>query len=86
MSPDQERRLEEIFSAARNLPPQEHRYVTDERTAKAFHVSGIPTMVVVDRNNIVRNVHAGASPEVGAELRAALDELLDEHNMSEPQR
>jgi thiol-disulfide isomerase/thioredoxin len=53
---------------------------TDGSAAKAFQVNGIPTMVVVDRNNIVRKIHVGASAEVGAELRAALDELLGKDN------
>lgn len=48
----------------------------DGAMAQAFQVEGIPTMVVVDRQNIVRKVHVGASPEAGAELRRALDEVL----------
>ncbi len=46
------------------------------RMAQAFHIQGIPTMVVVDRENIVRHVHVGASPEAGQDLRATLDRLL----------
>ncbi len=49
---------------------------TEGRMAEAFHIQGIPTMVVVDRENIVRHVHVGASPEAGQELRRALDGLL----------
>ena len=44
--------------------------------AKAFRVQGIPTIVIVDRSNIIRYVHVGTSPELGAELRRALDEVL----------
>lgn len=49
---------------------------TEGRMAEAFHIQGIPTMILVDRENIVRRVHVGASPEVGQELRRALDGLL----------
>jgi thiol-disulfide isomerase/thioredoxin/tetratricopeptide (TPR) repeat protein len=49
---------------------------TDGAVAQVFQVEGIPTMVVVDRENIVRKVHVGASPEAGTELRRALNEVL----------
>jgi thiol-disulfide isomerase/thioredoxin len=44
--------------------------------AGAFRVTGIPTIVIVDRSNTVRYVHVGSSPELGDELRRALDEVL----------
>jgi thiol-disulfide isomerase/thioredoxin len=44
--------------------------------AKAFRVDAIPTIVIVDRSNIVRYVQVGACPELGDELRRALDEVL----------
>jgi len=44
--------------------------------AGAFRVTGIPTIVIVDRSNIMRDVHVGTTPELGAELRRALDEVL----------
>lgn len=44
--------------------------------AKAFRVDAIPTIVIVDRSNIVRYVQLGACPELGEELRRALDEVL----------
>jgi thiol-disulfide isomerase/thioredoxin len=44
--------------------------------AGAFLVTDIPTIVIVDRSNIIRDVHVGSSPELGAELRRALDEVL----------
>jgi serine/threonine protein kinase/WD40 repeat protein/thiol-disulfide isomerase/thioredoxin len=44
--------------------------------AGAFRVTGIPTIVVVDRSNIIRYVQVGAGPELGAELRRALEEVL----------
>jgi len=46
--------------------------------AGAFRVEGIPTIVIVDRSNIVRYVRVGAGPELGDELRRALDEVLGE--------
>ncbi len=50
----------------------------DGRMAEAFQVRGIPTMVVVDVKNTVRQVRVGATPEAGPELRRALDDLLRE--------
>ena len=44
--------------------------------ARAFQVEGIPTIVIVDGSNIIRFVHVGDSPELGDELRRALDEVL----------
>jgi thioredoxin-like negative regulator of GroEL len=44
--------------------------------AGAFRVEGIPTVVIVDQSNIIRYVHVGTSPELGAELRRALEEIL----------
>jgi thioredoxin-like negative regulator of GroEL len=44
--------------------------------AGVFRVTEIPTVVIVDRSNIIRDVHMGTSPELGAELRRALDEVL----------
>ena len=44
--------------------------------AKAYRVDAIPTIVIVDQSNIVRCVQVGACPELGDELRRALDEVL----------
>ena len=44
--------------------------------AGAFRVEGIPTIVIVDQFNIIRYVHVGTSPGLGAELRRVLDEVL----------
>jgi thiol-disulfide isomerase/thioredoxin len=49
---------------------------TDGKMAEAFHVQGIPTMVVVDQNHIIRKVHVGASPTTRDDVRGALDEVL----------
>jgi len=51
---------------------------TEGKMAEAFLVRGIPTMVLVDQDNFVRNVHVGASPDVGEKLRRALDDMLGE--------
>jgi len=57
---------------------------TDAVMANAFQVHGIPTMVVIDRNNIIRKVHVGSGGNVGKELRSALDELLSEGKTAAP--
>jgi thiol-disulfide isomerase/thioredoxin len=44
--------------------------------AAAFRVTGIPTVMIVDCSNIIRYVQVGAPPELHAELRRALDEVL----------
>lgn len=49
---------------------------TDGKMADAYQVRGIPTMVVVDRHNVVRKIHVGASPQAGDDLRQALNEVL----------
>lgn len=48
----------------------------DGSVAKAFQTRGIPMIVIVDRANIIRKVHVGASPRTAAELRHALEEVL----------
>jgi len=44
--------------------------------AGAFRVTSIPTIVIVNRSNIICSVHVGSSPELGQELRRALDDVL----------
>jgi len=56
---------------------------TDGKMAEAFQVRGIPTMVIVDRNNIIRKVHVGAAPNVGDELREVLDSLMPAKSLGE---
>ena len=51
--------------------------------AGAFRVEGIPTIVIVDRSNVIRDVHVGTSPELGEELRRALDEVLKDQSALE---
>jgi thiol-disulfide isomerase/thioredoxin len=48
----------------------------DGKVAASYAVRGIPTMVIVDKEGIVREVHVGASPNLEVELRKALDEIL----------
>jgi thiol-disulfide isomerase/thioredoxin len=57
---------------------------TDGKMAEAYQVRGIPTMVIVDRNNVVRKVHVGASPQAGDDLPRALDEVLGDKTMVPP--
>lgn len=42
-----------------------------------FSVEGYPTVVLLDRKGIVRSVHVGFNPEVGATLAREIDALLD---------
>ena len=46
--------------------------------AGAFRVRSIPTIVIVDRADIIRDVHVGTSPKLDGELRAVLDKVLRE--------
>jgi thiol-disulfide isomerase/thioredoxin len=48
------------------------------KIANLYHVRGIPTMAIVDKKGIVREVHVGASPNLKAELKTALDKILAE--------
>jgi thiol-disulfide isomerase/thioredoxin len=44
---------------------------------EAFQVEGYPTVVILDREGVVRSVHVGFSPEVGKTLAKQIDALLD---------
>lgn len=55
----------------------------DGRMAKAFQLRAIPMMVIMDRSNIIRKVHVGASPAIGDEMRRALDEVLGDQRANE---
>jgi thiol-disulfide isomerase/thioredoxin len=46
--------------------------------AKRYQVRGIPTMAIVDKKGIVRDVHVGASANVKEELKKTLDKILAE--------
>lgn len=43
----------------------------------AYGVSGIPTLVVIDKAGIVQSVHVGFSPNIGNILKSELDSILD---------
>jgi len=48
----------------------------DGKVAESYHVRGIPTMVIVDKEGVVRDVHVGATPNLEAELRKMLDKIV----------
>ena len=50
----------------------------DGSVAGLYKVKGIPTMVIVGKDGIVKNVHVGSSPNLKAELTKALDKILAE--------
>jgi thiol-disulfide isomerase/thioredoxin len=43
---------------------------------KKYQAQGFPTVYLVDRRGIIRDILVGYSPDVGAKLRAAVDRLL----------
>jgi len=43
---------------------------------KKYRVQGFPTVYVLDRRGIIRDIHVGYSPDVGSKLRASVDRLL----------
>ncbi len=50
----------------------------DGSIAKKYNVRGIPTMAIVDKQGIVREVHVGASANLKEELEKALDKLTEQ--------
>jgi thiol-disulfide isomerase/thioredoxin len=48
----------------------------DGQVAERYNVRGIPTMAIVDKKGIVREVHVGASANLKAELKKTLDAIL----------
>jgi thiol-disulfide isomerase/thioredoxin len=50
----------------------------DGEVAKLYQVQGIPTMAVVDKKGIVRDVHVGSSANIKEELKKTLDKILAE--------
>jgi cytochrome c biogenesis protein CcmG, thiol:disulfide interchange protein DsbE len=44
--------------------------------AKQYGVRGIPTMVIVGTDGVVKKVHVGSSPSLKSELTRTLDELM----------
>jgi cytochrome c biogenesis protein CcmG, thiol:disulfide interchange protein DsbE len=56
-------------------------YANDD-FAKACQVSGIPTMLIVDRKGVVRKVQVGAGPNLFKDLETAVLPLLDDQAAS----
>jgi thiol-disulfide isomerase/thioredoxin len=50
--------------------------VKDGSVAGQYKVRGIPTMAIVDKQGIVRDVHVGASPNLKSTLTKALDKII----------
>jgi peroxiredoxin len=50
----------------------------DGETSRAYGISGLPTMVLIDRRGIVRDVFVGFDPNGDARLEAAIKKLLAE--------
>jgi thiol-disulfide isomerase/thioredoxin len=50
----------------------------DGSVAKLYKVRGIPTMAIVDKKGVVRDVHVGSSPKLKTELKKTLDKILAE--------
>lgn len=42
-----------------------------------FKGEKFPTFIIIDRNGIIRYAHQGYTPELGIELQAALEQILD---------
>lgn len=49
---------------------------TGGQVARQYKVSGIPTMVIIDKEGTIQAVHVGLSPNLEAELTEKLDALL----------
>lgn len=50
----------------------------DGDTSRAYGITGLPTMVLVDKKGVIRDVFVGYDPGGGARLEAALQALLAE--------
>ncbi len=57
---------------------------SDGEVGEAYGVEGIPTMVIIDKQGIVRDVHVGLSPGLENELHKQLDEVLKNPSSSKP--
>jgi thiol-disulfide isomerase/thioredoxin len=49
---------------------------SEETLGRQYQVSGIPTLVLVDKQGVVQSVHVGLSPTLRSDLPAELDKLL----------
>lgn len=75
--------VDEIESDARQFlseVPVSYLVVRDGKgvTPKAYGIIGMPTAYLIDRKGIVRQIHQGFRKSDGAQLRAAVVELLGE--------
>jgi thiol-disulfide isomerase/thioredoxin len=43
---------------------------------KKYRVQGFPTLYLIDRRGVIRDIHVGYSPDLGPKLRAAVKRLL----------
>lgn len=50
--------------------------VKAEGLREKFEVQAFPTLIVIDQNGIVRDMHVGYSPDLGAKLTSMIDALL----------
>jgi len=50
----------------------------DGGIAKKYKVTGIPTMFIIDKKGVVRDVHVGFSPSLKDDLEKALDKIISE--------
>ncbi|MCP5518178.1 MAG: TlpA family protein disulfide reductase [Verrucomicrobiales bacterium] len=50
----------------------------DGSIAQAYKVRGIPTMAIVGKDGIVKEVHVGSSPDLKEKLTKALDQLTEQ--------
>ena len=60
---------------------KEHKYtypmtIGNEALATKLKIQGIPTLVVIDKKGVVRNVYMGFNPANESKLRAVIDGLL----------
>ena len=51
---------------------------SDEAVSNAYHVSGIPRVILIDRNGSMRGDWVGFTPEIGEEMEKSIAALLDE--------
>jgi thiol-disulfide isomerase/thioredoxin len=52
----------------------------DQKLGRAYYVSGIPHLVVVDQQGVVRHAQSGFSPRLKDQLRDLLDSLLPDES------
>ncbi len=53
---------------------------------EAFHVEGLPTLVVLDGKGVVQSAHVGYSPDIREKLAAEIDTLLSGKPLAQPEK